>query len=67
MARAKVWIPMRFGFSSMHAAYKLRDAIRELGLPAEIRRQSETWFVETDSRILEHADKVTRFIYGGSN
>lgn len=58
---------MRFTFTGMKAALKLRDELRRRGYAGELelRPGGGAWDVVTDSRCLLDAMGLYKFIYGG--
>jgi hypothetical protein len=59
----KKHVVMRFSFAGCHAAYKFRDLLQTLDLPAAPEfRLGLGWTVKTDTRVLAYAESVTRFL-----
>lgn len=56
---------MVFRFSGMKRAAEFRGALLGLGLPAALGLTpgGSSWTIETDSRCLQFADKLTTFLY----
>jgi hypothetical protein len=63
-------IVMRFDFPGFSKAWEFIEALKRLdiNIPAEIDRESLAgrgrWRVKTDTRCLEHADALLKYVYG---
>jgi hypothetical protein len=55
---------MIYRFSGLRRAYDFEALLKRLGVPAMAKTSSDLgWHVVTDSRCLEHAARLSPFIY----
>jgi hypothetical protein len=57
---------MRFSFTSMDRAFRVRDAFADLKLPAKVEYSGGDWSVKTTSACLAYAPALVKLVCGGA-